>query len=94
MKLGKTLDLSKCFYDKDHWTHPDLKEGHLYIISLADEKIIFLGDFRVFHPKHKWNMHNHWRFYVSHVDCDFPFGYQKDKSPIQEGWKHIQEVIL
>ena len=72
MKLGKNLDLSKCFYDKDHWTHPDLKEGQLYIIQrLSDSGT-------------DW-------FYC----IEMPFmGVDKDKSPIQDGWKHIQEVIV
>ena len=73
MKLGKVLDLNKCIYDKDHWTHPDLKEGQLYIIQrLSDSGT-------------DW-------FYVNRHPMFI--GVDKDKSPIQEGWKYIQEVIV
>jgi len=95
MKLGKTLDLSKCFYDKDHWSHPDLKEGQLYIAYRFYEKwkkgIWMIGTFKTVGIMP-------YLFFVSdnvhgrgeeHVLCIL-----KNSSPIQEGWKHIQEVIV
>jgi len=88
MKLGKTLDLSKCFYDKDHWTHPDLKRGktHYYVIVYNDT--INLGYFY----KSKDNEGKIW-FRTDDGCSHTQFGWL-DESPLQEGWKHIQEVII
>jgi hypothetical protein len=88
LKLGKVLDLSKCFYDKDHWTHPDLKEDQLYIVTytIVKRDNVMMGTFDF--------TNNHWVFRVN-GGLPYYFGpYENDESPIQEGWKHIQEVIL
>ena len=85
MKLGKTLDLSKCFYDKDHWTHPDLKEGQLYIVQW--HHLIITGRFAFGLRKD-----NKILFIPCLSEAEIKFGIEK--SPLQEGWKHIQEVIV
>ena len=86
MKLGKKLDLDKFFYDKDHWTHPDLKEEQLYIVCL--EEIWALGKFELWKPPYstKWNFKP---AMYSNVSPQLSYG----KNPKDEEWTHIQEVI-
>jgi hypothetical protein len=91
IKLGKILDLSKCFYDKDHWTHPDLKEGQLYIIKRIHNEMTsyLLGYFY----KHLsiGNDGFMWAFNQTESRFDYYFDIGKHPSDV---WKHIQEVIV
>lgn len=86
MKLGKTLNLSKCFYDKNHWTHPDLKEGQLYIIKRKDSPWL-VGEFK--HWTHPYA--DFWIFKPNYGATTIQLS--SGKHP-KEGWKHIQEVIV
>lgn len=90
MKLGKVLDINKCFYDKDHWNHPDLKVRQLYIVCRGPKS-----------KKESWMIGT---FFFADVHCFFTsngageryrFGFYDERvNPYQEGWKHIQEVII
>lgn len=85
MKLGKILNLSKCFYDKDHWTHPDFKEGQLYIVQKHDTW--YLGYF--VKDLNKWVFKSN-----GSVGYFLVFGVHVLLDKTGEGWKHIQEVIV
>lgn len=102
MKLGKVLDLSKCVYDKDHWTHSDLKEGQLYLVKYIDLYKLYrymrktkfirkLGTFTLCPFGWVFNA----KGYSSSKGPHILYFHETDKiSPIQSGWKHIQEVIV
>lgn len=96
MKLGKVIDLNKCFYDKDHWTHPDLKEGQLYIVhvkGLGDSWHIVTGTFKFGKMEFYQEDPVCWNFTISCSDFGVHLGYDKLDNPKDE-WKHIQEVIV
>lgn len=87
MKLGKMLDLDKCYYTDDgYWSHLDLKEDQLYIVETEDYGIT-MGTFHLWKPPYarKWNFHPN----MSQITPQFSYGHH----PKEDGWKSIQEVI-
>jgi hypothetical protein len=94
MRLGKVLDLSKCYYDKDHWTHPDLKEGRLYLCRklpiFGDEDDICIARCIDVSDEKK-------RIFIFQPTCTsggeyLPF-YSLASNPLGS-WKHLQELIV
>lgn len=94
MKLGKVLDLSKCYYDKDHWTHPDLRERQLY---LCKKRNSFSGEDDICIARCIDKSGDKKRDFIFQPTCTSGGRYLAfsfpEESPIKNGWKHLQEVI-
>jgi len=84
-KLGKILDLDKCYNDGKHWTHPELKEDKLYIVK--NDGNWFLGRFTHWGPPYA----TFWQFTPVWGSSSMQLSY--GKHPKKDGWKHIQEFL-
>jgi len=87
LKLGKILDLTKCYHDGKHWTHPDLKEDVEYIVRHEEKDLWLIGTFTHFGPPYA----TFWSFSPNFgcVTVQLSYG----KHPMEEGWQFIQEIL-
>lgn len=103
MKLGKILDLSKCFYKDMHWQHPDLKNGISYLINhngiwcigIFKEKAIWLkcdGRTGPSPSDYYWSFTPNGSEYNS-IHLNPPLNKDREEKPFENGWKHIQEIL-